>query len=321
MAAAISVRRSLLDAMAGLPYPVRQAIFGIAYRMVPRRLGDLPPLLTVTLRDLPRCRNQGLLPDPRQSLDRPDGLCGLTGPINVGQLLEGYRRGAFVMSHIGPQKWWAPRHRMVLFFDQTRVEKSVRRLLHAAKLRVTFDQAFDRVVEGCATPRPGSLPITWITPKLKRLFSKAHVAGHAHSVEIWQDGELVGGLFGLAIGRAFATESQFHTVRDASKLAFAVLNRHLQGWGYAFNDCKHSSRHLAAAGCRLVSREEFTAMVERRSRESAHRGRWHVEDAWLDDTWKPARAGGHTYADELPGGSVIDRMTPEEIQAQRSTTW
>src|SRR5438105_1703885 len=161
----ISLNRSLalIDLLARSPYPVRQSILGAAYLAVPRRLPGLLPLVAVTLRDLPRVRS-ALLPNPKTALAAPDGLCGLTGRIDVRELLIGYSRGMFVMSHIGPLKWWAPRHRMVLFFDQARIEKTTRRLLRTKRFRITFDRAFAQVMSACATPRAGGTPLTWITP-------------------------------------------------------------------------------------------------------------------------------------------------------------
>src|SRR5205823_4715402 len=135
---------ALIDLLARSPYAVRQSVLGAAYLAVPRRLPGLLPLLAVTLRDLPWVRS-ALLPDPKTALADPDGLCGLAGRIGVRELLIGYSRGMFVMSHIGPLKWWAPRHRMVLFFDSARIEKSTRRLLRAQRFRITFDRAFARV--------------------------------------------------------------------------------------------------------------------------------------------------------------------------------
>src|SRR5262249_1144960 len=145
------------------PYPVRQSILGAAYLAVPRRLPGLLPLLAVTLRDLPHLRS-ALLPDPEKALANPDGLCALTGRIGVRELLIGYARGMFVMTHLGPPKWWAPRHRMVLFFDQSRIEKTTRRLLRSGRFGITFDRAFGQVIHACANPRRGGTPLTWITP-------------------------------------------------------------------------------------------------------------------------------------------------------------
>ena len=145
----------LADLIARAPYPIRQGMLGSAYLLVPRRIPGLLPLAAVTIRDFPRM-DRALIPDPALALEQPDGLCGLTGRIAVPELLVGYGRGMFVMSHTGPLKWWAPRHRMVLFFDQTRVEKTTRRLLRSKRFQITFDRAFSEVMRHCANPRSGS---------------------------------------------------------------------------------------------------------------------------------------------------------------------
>jgi leucyl/phenylalanyl-tRNA---protein transferase len=225
------------------------------------------------------------------------------------------------MSFYGPLKWWAPRHRMVLFFDQARIEKGTRRLLRQGKFTITFDRAFADVMGACAEPRPGGTPLTWITPRTRAVFEEAHELGHAHSVEVWQDDALVGGIFGLAVGRVFFTESQFHSVRDASKVGFAALNRHLQAWGFAFNDGQHPTRYLADCGMRPVTREEFSAMTHYHGWLPGPVGRWSVEQALLDDKWEPAQAHGVTMEQVLPGGSACRYSAEELMTTQRSCTW
>lgn len=313
-------RSALTNWFARAPYPVRQNLLGAAYLLVPRRLPGLIPMALVTARDLPRMARP-LVPDPEHALANPDGLCGLAGRIGVGELLEGYRRGMFVMSHTGPLKWWAPRHRMVLFFDQTRVEKTVRRLLRTERFEVTFDRAFPEVVRACATPRAGGTPLTWITPRIQSLFERAHRDGHAHSVEVWENGTLVGGAYGLAVGGVFFTESQFHTARDASKVGFAVLNRHLQSWGFALNDGKHPTRYLADCGMKPITRAEFSVLTQRNCTHPGCPGTWNVEPSLLDERWEPAGAGGLRTEQLLPGGSKCARSIEELLSNGRSPTW
>jgi leucyl/phenylalanyl-tRNA--protein transferase len=288
--------------------------------MVPRRLPGLLPLAAVTLRDLPSI-GRPLVPDPAQALDQPDGLCGLAGRIGVSELLAGYRRGLFVMSHTGPLKWWAPRHRMVLFFDRAHVEKSIRRPLRAKRFRITFDCAFTDVMRACASPRLGHTPLTWITPRVQALFADAHRDGYAHSVEVWEDETLVGGIYGLAAGAVFFTESQFHIARDASKVGFAVLNRHLQAWGFAINDGKHPTRYLADCGMTAVTRDEFSEIARRYGNSPDRPGPWRVDPDLLDDRWDPPQSGGVRRDDVLPGGSRCAFSTDELLSRMRSPTW
>jgi leucyl/phenylalanyl-tRNA--protein transferase len=306
--------------LAAAPYPVRQAVLGSAYRLLPRRLPDLLPLLAVTARDLPRA-GQPLVPNPDNVLDRPDGLCGLAGSIGVPEMIEGYRRGMFPMSHIGPLKWWSSSLRVALFFDRARIDKTTRRLLRNGRFRVTFDRAFSDVIEGCATPRPGQTPLTWITPRIRALFNAAHAEGHAHSVEVWQDDTLVGGIYGLAVGRVFFTESQFHTARDASKVGFAVLNRHLQAWGFALNDGKHPTRYLADVGMTPVTRAEFAALLDTWCARPDMAGKWEVNPALLDDGWTPDGAPGEKMADLMPAPSACPWTMAELLTTHRNPTW
>lgn len=320
MAISLTSRRHLSGLIAGAPYPLRQGLLGVAYLLVPRRLPGLLPLVGVTLRDLPRL-NRALVPDPEDALDSPDGLVGLAGRIGVNELMAGYKRGMFVMSHIGPLKWWAPRYRMVLFFDQARVEKTTRRLLRNKRFRVTFDEAFEAVMDACAQPRGGGTPLTWITPRIKVLFAEAHAKGHAHSVEVWQDDELVGGAYGLAVGNVFSTESQFHTARDASKVGFSVLNRHLQAWGFALNDGKHPTRYLADCGMQPVTRAEFTSLTMYHGGHGGRIGRWQVDPDLIDDKWDPAAAQGMRMDEAFPLESACRWSVEDLLSTHRSPTW
>jgi leucyl/phenylalanyl-tRNA--protein transferase len=315
-------RRShaFVDLIAKAPYPIRQSILGAGYLLVPRRLPGLLPLIGITLRDLPQT-SHALFPDPEKALDNPDGLCGLAGRIDVADLLIGYRRGMFPMSHIGPLKWWAPKYRMVLFFDQARVEKTTRRLLRSKRFQITLDRAFPEVMRACANPRTGGTPLTWITPRIRSLFERAHAEGHAHSVEVWENDTLVGGAYGLAVGGVFFTESQFHIARDASKVGFTVLNRHLQAWGFVLNDGKHPTRYLADCGMKPITREEFSALTALHGAAPGRVGPWTIDPDLLDDRWEPAQAPGVRMEEVLPGGSKCPLSVDEMLTTKRSPTW
>ena len=313
-------KEKLLGLLTASPFPVRQYSLGMGYLMVSRRRSSIVPLLTKSIVDIPKLMRP-LLPDPANATVNPDGFCGLAGTIGVAELLQGYGRGLFVMNHIGPLKWWAPRNRMVLFFENTRLEKTIRRLLRNQRFAVTFDKAFDAVVEACAKPRPGGTPLTWITPRIKSLFGKAHKQGHAHSVEVWENGVLVGGAFGLAIGKVFFTESQFHTARDASKVGFAVLNRHLQAWGFVLNDGKHPTRFLADCGMLPITKSQFQTLTERFATETAHIGTWQIDQELLDDSWEPAKNNPYNLAELLPNGTGCEFSVEELLTTHRSPTW
>ncbi len=210
---------------------------------------------------------------------RSSGFGGMVGQPDVDQILAGYRRGFCLFSHLGPPKWLYNKYRMVLFFDEARCEKHIRRFLRNNKFDVTFDKSFSEVLDACAAPRPGKLPLTWITPKIKKLFLQLHHAGNAHSVEVWdKDGRLVGGLFGISTGKIFFTESQFHLVSDASKVAFAVLNWHLAHWGYAMNDGKDWTPYLNAHGFRLLDNDDFLEIMRQHADGQAPNEHWKLDD-------------------------------------------
>ena len=167
-----------------------------------------------------------------------------------------------------------------------------RRRLRNKHFSVTFDTDFLAVMAGCAEPRPGRPHLTWITPRIMRAFQKLHELGHAHSVEVWDDeGRLAGGLYGLAVGGVFFTESQFTRKRDASKVGFATLNCHLQKWGFALNDGKNPTAHLAQLGFEQIPRSRFNAILrDHCGRDVVTPGQWRV-DAGLDiGAWDPAAA-------------------------------
>lgn len=202
---------------------------GLAWSLKPPRMLGVPATLAIVLKHylLPGKRS-GTLPEPEAALRNPDGLLGVCNDMSVDTLMRAYAKGLYPFCHVGPMKWWALSERMVLFPENFHIEKNLRRLLRKRPFRVTFDQAFEEVMRACAEPRPKRLPLTWITPEMIAAFVRLHEAGHAHSVEVWdEEGRLVGGAYGLAVGRAFFTESQFARVRDSSKYAFVYLNCHL----------------------------------------------------------------------------------------------
>lgn len=268
----------------------KRTLLALAYALRPARL--LHPLGYARI-GLERLRSgsrrEDFLRPPERALAVPDGLVDIGGDMSVERLLAAYRRGIFPWCHIGPVKWWAPSRRAVLFLDESRIEKNLRRLLRQRKYSVTFDRAFERVMAGCAEPRPGHVALTWISPRFMAAYSRLHRAGHAHSVEVWDGaGDLVGGLYGVAVGGVFFTESQFAHQRDTSKIAFVTLNRHLAQWGYALNDGKYMTAHLSSLGMREIPRAEFDALLARYADAGRAPGSWEVDDALDVAGWQPA---------------------------------
>lgn len=224
---------------------------------------------------------------PENALRMPDGLVDIGGPMSVERLQAAYAGGVFPWCHVPPVKWWSPSKRAVLFIDESRIEKNLRRVLRQGRSRVTFDRAFREVMAGCAEPRPGRPPLTWISPRFMDAYAALHEAGHAHSVEVWDaEGRLAGGLYGVASGPVFFTESQFARQRDASKVAFVTLNRHLASWGYMLNDGKKMTGHLEGLGMRNISREDFLEILREPNAASGPVGRWEVDPSLDIAGWK-----------------------------------
>ena len=192
-----------------------------------------------------------------QALRRPNGLLAAGGDLSPERLTRAYRRGIFPWYSAGePILWWSPDPRMVLFPSELKISRSLGKTLRKGTFTVTVDTAFDQVIEACSEPRAGQ-PGTWITPQMQEAYCALHRRGRAHSVETWQDGQLVGGLYGVAIGRAFFGESMFSRVSDASKVALAHLVPQLERWGFGLIDCQMRTPLLASFGAREVARTQF----------------------------------------------------------------
>lgn len=217
-------------------------------------------------------------PPVEQACDDPNGLLAAGGDLEPTTLLDAYRRGIFPWFSEGdPILWWSPQPRAVLRPQDFVPARSLRRRLARGDYRVSFDTSFDAVVAACAAPRLGASG-TWITPAMSGAYGALHRLGHAHSVEAWQDGELVGGLYGVALGQVFFGESMFSRRTDASKVAFAQLVRYLLNHDCRLIDCQVSSGHLASLGAVDMPRAEFLTWLDRLARPPDPRGPWHVDD-------------------------------------------
>ena len=204
-----------------------------------------------------------LFPDVSLALREPDGLLAVGGDLSVQRLLAAYRQGIFPWySEDQPVLWWSPDPRLVLTPEQLIISRSLRKTIRKDQFTVTFDKAFTNVIHECSAPR-NYTDDTWITDDMKQAYIKLHEAGHAHSVECWRDDKLVGGLYGIAIGKVFFGESMFSRVTDASKVAFAFLVKHLQHWQYKLIDCQVYSEHLASLGATNISRVKFISSINK----------------------------------------------------------
>ncbi|HEX8499797.1 MAG TPA: leucyl/phenylalanyl-tRNA--protein transferase [Pyrinomonadaceae bacterium] len=199
-------------------------------------------------------------PDPRHAT--PDGVVAVGGRPEPELLEEAYARGIFPWPVEGyPLLWFSPPERGVLFFEELHVPRSLARARRRSPLTFTLDRAFGRVIRACASVPRAHERGTWITPRMVRGYCEFHRLGRAHSVEAWEGGELVGGLYGVDAGGAFAGESMFHLRPNASKLALLFLIDHLRARGLGWLDIQVTTPHMEALGARLVPREEFLRLL------------------------------------------------------------
>jgi leucyl/phenylalanyl-tRNA--protein transferase len=185
-----------------------------------------------------------------------EGLLAYGGDLSAERLLLAYKNGIFPWYNTGdPILWWAPDPRLVLFLDEFILRKSLRKRMKHFEIR--YDTSFAEVMRECGSIARDGQQGSWIIPELIEAYSVLHEMGYAHSIEAWQDGNLVGGLYGVMIGKMFFGESMFTKVRDASKVAFAALVERLKNDGFTMIDCQISSAHLKSLGAREISRDEF----------------------------------------------------------------
>jgi leucyl/phenylalanyl-tRNA---protein transferase len=196
-------------------------------------------------------------PSPNTALVEPDGLLCAGGDLKPETIISAYSQGIYPWFSNGqPILWWTPDPRMVLFPKEFICAKSLAKTMRQQKFEVKFDTAFRAVIEGCAAPREADGG-TWIVNEIQDAYTSLHKMGYAHSAESWRDGELVGGLYGVAIGRVFFGESMFARETDASKVAFATLVQKLTADGFKLIDCQQQTKHLASFGARPISRANF----------------------------------------------------------------
>jgi leucyl/phenylalanyl-tRNA--protein transferase len=266
---------------------LERVVLGLAWALKPDRAATLPPYLRRWTKNL--FAADGALPAADASAD-PDGTVGIVNDLSVPTLLEAYRRGLYTAGHFGSLAWTAPAERCVLFFDEIHIAKRLRRLMRQERYTVTFDRAFERVIKACAGRREGRWHVTWITPRIMRAYAALYDAGHVHSFEVWNaDRALVGGGYGVAIGRVFFTESQFSLEANTSKLGFTVLNWHLNEWGYLLNDGKKPTPTILDMGFRNVPRAEFVRLLADGTALGGKSGRWQIDaDAARVAGWEPA---------------------------------
>ncbi len=233
-------------------------------------------------------------PDPGLS-EHPEGLVAWGGDLDPQRLLRAYRAGIFPWYSDGsPILWWSPEPRAVMVPGQADVSRRLARTLRQGRFCVSMDLAFAEVIDGCAEARADDEG-TWITPALRSAFIELHGQGHAHSFEVWMDGELAGGLYGLALGKIFFAESKFHRRRDASKIALVLMLRALKSWGFLLLDCQIWNPHLERLGVRLLDGARFRQVLTVGTSTADVVGPWTTR---LEDWGKHTRAA--RVLDEIP---------------------
>ena len=201
-----------------------------------------------------------LFPSPEQA--SAEGIVAVGGDLLPERVMLAYRKGIFPWFESDDfLLWWSPDPRMVLFPDRLKISKSMRTVLRKKQFEVTFNKAFDQVVEACAKVKRFGQNGTWITPGLMEVYSTLHTQGHAHSVEVWEEGSLVGGLYGIDLGTVFCGESMFSKSSNASKVALIFLVKELKKNKYELIDCQVPTQHLASMGAEPISRTEFLTFL------------------------------------------------------------
>lgn len=200
---------------------------------------------------------------PPVHLAEPDGLLAIGGDLSPLRLLEAYRSGIFPWYDAETILWWCPDPRFVLFPAELKISRSVKPLLKKESFAFTVNKAFPEVIRHCKRiKRPGQSG-TWITPEVEKAYGKMHELGYAHSAEVWQDGQLAGGLYGIRLGRVFFGESMFSLVSNASRYAFIKYVNRLKGEGVQLIDCQVYTEYLESFGARMISREKFVSLLKK----------------------------------------------------------
>jgi leucyl/phenylalanyl-tRNA---protein transferase len=256
---------------------------------------------------IPLLGSRDPFPPVDRALDEPNGLLAAGATLDVERLVDAYSRGIFPWFSDGdPILWWSPDPRMVLETNGFRISRSLRRRLRRPDYSVTMDRAFRAVLEACAAPRPEQ-DGTWLTATMMHAYERLHRAGLAHSVEVWMDDRLAGGLYGVALGRMFYGESMFSRRTDGSKIALAYLTAQLRDWHFPLVDCQMQTSHLASLGAIEVTRRSFVRAVTRLVKEPGREGLWSIDPSisvrFRQSADEAAQTADPIGADRLPDRS------------------
>lgn len=213
-------------------------------------------------------------PNPSLALEEPNGLLAIGGDLSPQRLLNAYNKGIFPwFNEQEPILWWSPDPRAIMIPGELHISKSLKKFLKKSQWKITVNKAFSLVIESCAAPRLKQ-NATWITNEIQRAYQQLHLLGHAHSVEVWNKGELVGGLYGITVGKVFCGESMFHTQTNASKMAMCYLQELLLEFDYALIDTQMMNPHLESLGAKAITRNVFLELLDNYKSQKAKDGCW-----------------------------------------------
>ena len=225
--------------------------------------------------------HKSIFPDVELALTEPDGLLAVGGDLSVERLIAAYQQGIFPWFSEGqPILWWSPDPRMVLAPQDIKVSRSLAKTIRKKEFHVTFDKNFRAVITACSEARLEKGKIqneTWILDEMIEAYVDLHEAGYAHSVECWKDEQLIGGLYGIAIGKVFFGESMFSRVSNASKIAFVALAQQLEQWGFKLIDCQVYTSHLESLGAGMISRQQFISLLHQYTNHPFEKHKWQID--------------------------------------------
>lgn len=219
-------------------------------------------------------------PDPSTAANHPNGLLAAGGDLRPERLLAAYEQGIFPWyDKHSPVLWWSPNPRAILWLDDFILHRHLRKIIKQGNFTYSADRHFSEVLNACSqrVDNTTGLIHTWITPELKQSLIKLHAMGYAHSIEIFQNSELIGGLYGVSLGTVFFGESMFHRKSNFSKVALYLLVQRLKTWGFSFIDCQIWSDHLGSLGATQISRDLFLKHLTKNITQPSHIGKWDLE--------------------------------------------
>ena len=214
---------------------------------------------------------------PPPQLSTKEGLLAIGGDLNPDRLIEAYRRGIFPWySEDDPILWWSPDPRLILSPNELKISRSLAKELRRRRFHITIDTCFDSVIAACAQIRRNNSEGTWINPDMEEAYIRLHQRGYAHSIEVWFNDNLVGGLYGVSLGGCFFGESMFSTISNASKTALVYLCRFMRAHDFELIDCQIQTPHLKSLGARAIPRENFLSALKMALRKPSLQGRWSL---------------------------------------------